>query len=104
MTPDFDRHVEALADVLAGIDAMTIAVSGGVDSMTLACFAHRRLGGERVRMVHAASPAVPGDAGVRIRRLAEREGWQLEVVDAGEFEPGGRTHARRPRGEVVSSQ
>lgn len=85
MTPDYERLVEALADVLAGIDAMTIAVSGGVDSMTLACFAHRKVGRARVRMVHAASPAVPGDAGARIRRLAEREGWQLKVVDAGEF-------------------
>lgn len=85
VTPDFDRLVEALADVLAGIDTMTIAVSGGVDSMTLACFAHREVGRARVRMVHAASPAVPGDAGTRVRRLAEREGWRLAVVDAGEF-------------------
>ena len=42
---------EQLAKVLAEIDTMTIAVSGGVDSMTLACFAHRQLGRERVRMV-----------------------------------------------------
>ncbi len=81
MTP----NSEHLASVLAAIDAMTIAVSGGVDSMTLACFAHRRLGRDRVRMVHATSPAVPGDAGGRIRQLGEREGWRLEVVDAGEF-------------------
>ena len=50
---------ERLARVLGEIDTMTIAVSGGVDSMTLACFAHRQLGRERVRMVHATSPAVP---------------------------------------------
>lgn len=78
-------NTEQLGNVLVAIDVMTIAVSGGVDSMTLACFAHRRLGRERVRMVHATSPAVPGDAGGRIQQLAEREGWRLEVVDAGEF-------------------
>ena len=76
---------ERLARVLGEIDTMTIAVSGGVDSMTLACFAHRQLGRERVRMVHATSPAVPLDVGGRIRHLAERDGWHLETVDAGEF-------------------
>ncbi|MFY0613665.1 MAG: adenine nucleotide alpha hydrolase [Hyphomicrobiaceae bacterium] len=78
-------NADGLAKVLAGMDAMTIAVSGGVDSMTLACFAHRQLGRERVQMVHGTSPAVPGDAGGRIHELAVREGWRLDVVDAGEF-------------------
>ncbi|MGI9476379.1 MAG: adenine nucleotide alpha hydrolase [Hyphomicrobiaceae bacterium] len=78
-------NAEQLSDILAGMDAMTIAVSGGVDSMTLACFAHRQLGRARVQMVHATSPAVPGDAGGRIRDLGGREGWRLDIVDAGEF-------------------
>jgi pyridinium-3,5-biscarboxylic acid mononucleotide sulfurtransferase len=78
-------HSERLAAVLASTGPVTIAVSGGVDSMTLACFAHRQLGSDVVRMVHATSPAVPGDAAGRIRDLAHREGWHLDVVDAGEF-------------------
>lgn len=77
--------VGQLADVLASLGASTIAVSGGADSMTLACLAHRQLGREQVRVVHATSPAVPGDALDRIRDLAGREGWRLDVVDAGEF-------------------
>lgn len=81
MTPNSEK----LADVLADLGDVTIAVSGGVDSMTLACFAHRRSGGTGVRMVHAQSPAVPADAGQRIDEMAAREGWNFECVDAGEF-------------------
>ncbi|WP_226574848.1 adenine nucleotide alpha-hydrolase family protein [Acuticoccus sediminis] len=62
----------------------TIAVSGGVDSMTLATLAHRRLA-VRPRMVHATSPAVPSEARGRVERHAGAEGWWLEVIDAGEF-------------------
>ena len=74
-----------LRDVLRGYARATVAVSGGVDSMTLASFARRFLGGGRVRMVHAVSPAVPPAATDRVRARAAAEGWSLEVVDAGEF-------------------
>lgn len=75
----------ALASALDGIDLSAIAVSGGVDSMTLAVFAHRRLGRLRVSMMHAVSPAVPPEATERVREWAGREGWDLRVIDAGEF-------------------
>jgi uncharacterized protein len=74
-----------LEDMLGGLAKASIAVSGGVDSMTLASFAHRVLGADRVRMVHGISPAVPPAATDRVRVQAEIEGWGLEVVDAGEF-------------------
>jgi len=64
---------------------VTVAVSGGVDSMTLASFAHRTLGREHVRMVHAVSPAVPRAATARGRARGREEGWRLELADAGEF-------------------
>ncbi|MBI1398054.1 MAG: adenine nucleotide alpha hydrolase [Betaproteobacteria bacterium] len=60
------------------------AVSGGVDSLTLATLAHRRFPG-RATMFHAVSPAVPAEATRRTQALAEREGWRLEIIDAGEF-------------------
>ena len=63
---------------------VAVAVSGGVDSMTLAVAAGRRLG-EEARMHHAVSPAVPPEATRRVRAYAAREGWRLEVMDAGEF-------------------
>jgi uncharacterized protein len=73
-----------LARILGGFDAAAVAVSGGVDSTTLAALAHRVLG-PRATMMHAVSPAVPPEATRRVRDLAAREGWQLHVLDAGEF-------------------
>ena len=70
--------------VLDGIGRVAIAVSGGVDSMTLAVAAHRRLG-PRASMLHAVSPAVPPEATARVRAYAGRDGWDLAVLDAGEF-------------------
>lgn len=75
--------LDALEQRLIDCAAVTVAVSGGVDSLTLAAVAHR-LGGE-VSMVHARSPAVPDEATARVRDMAVREGWRLDVVDAGEF-------------------
>lgn len=69
---------------LARYDDLTIAVSGGVDSMTLAFAAHRRAP-EKTRMFHAVSPAVPKAATERVRLHAARHGWRLAVGDAGEF-------------------
>jgi uncharacterized protein len=66
------------------IGRVAVAVSGGVDSMTLAVAAGRRLGA-RATMIHATSPAVPPEASARIRDYALHEGWRLEVIDAGEF-------------------
>jgi uncharacterized protein len=75
----------ALESVLSGMDRVAVAVSGGVDSLTLAAFAHRLLGDD-CQMYHAVSPAVPAEATQRTQALAAREGWRLQIVDAGEFE------------------
>lgn len=75
----------ALESVLSAMGEIAVAVSGGVDSLTLAAFAHR-LRGQRCAMYHAVSPAVPQEATQRTRTLAEREGWRLQVIDAGEFD------------------
>jgi pyridinium-3,5-biscarboxylic acid mononucleotide sulfurtransferase len=74
-----------LAAVLSSIEgSLAVAVSGGVDSVTLATFAHRA-SASRVEMFHAVSPAVPEDATERVERLAADQGWRLRIVDAGEF-------------------
>jgi uncharacterized protein len=76
---------DRLGEILSGMVGETaVAVSGGVDSLTLATFAHRLIGA-RVEMFHAVSPAVPGDATARVERLAASENWRLRIVDAGEF-------------------
>jgi pyridinium-3,5-biscarboxylic acid mononucleotide sulfurtransferase len=73
-----------LARVFATLDSVLVAVSGGVDSMTLAHLVDRHFG-SKARMVHAISPAVPPQATARVREHAARRGWTLSLVDAGEF-------------------
>jgi pyridinium-3,5-biscarboxylic acid mononucleotide sulfurtransferase len=79
-----DQLHSRLRDVLKRHDDLAIAVSGGIDSMTLAYIAHRVLNRAPL-MVHAVSPAVPAEATLRIKDYAAREGWRLSLVDAGEF-------------------
>jgi uncharacterized protein len=76
--------LERLETVLSTMPAIACAVSGGVDSLTLGTFAHRRFA-DRVTMFHAVSPAVPEEATRRTQALAEHEGWSLTLIDAGEF-------------------
>jgi uncharacterized protein len=76
---------DALAAVLDDIGPLAVVVSGGVDSMTLAAFAHRR-SPAAVQMFHSTSPAVPPVATERVHARATRDGWDLHVVDAGEFD------------------
>jgi uncharacterized protein len=76
---------DRLGGILLGMpERLAVAVSGGVDSLTLATFAHTTLG-DRVEMFHAVSPAVPGEATARVEQLAVARRWRLHVVDAGEF-------------------
>lgn len=77
--------IARLTAVLHECAPCVVAVSGGVDSLTLATLAHRTLG-HAAHMAHAVSPAVPPAATARVRALAKREGWRLSVLGAGEFE------------------
>ncbi|WP_413112537.1 hypothetical protein [Thaumasiovibrio sp. DFM-14] len=77
--------IHALQHVLRELKKVTVAVSGGVDSMTLAYVAHITLG-QDAKMVHATSSAVPSADTQRIQNYAQKQGWQLELVQAGEME------------------
>ena len=76
--------IEALGRVLDPLDRAAVAVSGGIDSLTLATVAARRLGA-RVRMFHSVTASVPAEATARTRALADELGWDLHVIDAREF-------------------
>lgn len=78
------RQIRELNGLLDGLAPVKIAVSGGVDSMTLAIAAGRRLG-PRALMFHALSSAVPLAATARVKETARAERWELRLVNAGEF-------------------
>lgn len=75
--------LQALQDYLATIGPVAVAVSGGVDSMTLAYIAHRV--NPATQQFHAISPAVPIQATQRVRKYAEQENWNLNLVNAEEI-------------------
>lgn len=76
--------IDRLCEQLLRYPQLAVAVSGGVDSMTLAAIAHDVLG-DRLMLVHALSPAVPAEASARVQNYAAVHGWVLKVVEAGEF-------------------
>jgi uncharacterized protein len=88
MTEAVQRRVETilsdLENLLREAGSVAVAVSGGVDSMTLATVA-QRVAPKETEMVHAASAAVPAEATERVRRQAARMGWRLEIIDAAEL-------------------
>jgi uncharacterized protein len=78
------KSLHDLAPAIRQGEPVAIAVSGGLDSMTLAHAAAQVLGSRPV-LFHAVSPAVPTDASERVRRHAARFGWDVRYVDAGEM-------------------
>jgi uncharacterized protein len=83
-TGEKDSKLAQLEGIFADLGEVAVAVSGGVDSLTLATLA-ARVCGPSATMYHAVSPAVPAEATARTRTLAAKEGWVLNVFDAGEF-------------------
>jgi uncharacterized protein len=84
--PNTGKWMTKLSDleaVLKETGALAVAVSGGVDSMTLAVVAHRM--NNQCQMYHALSPAVPEQATNRVKHYADIEGWNLNLIDAGEI-------------------
>jgi uncharacterized protein len=77
--------LEKLNAVLRDCAPAAVAVSGGVDSMTLA-FAAGKCLGNRVEMFHAVSPAVPSAATARVARYAQVQSWDLKTINAHEFD------------------
>src|SRR4051794_41904377 len=85
-----------LEGLLETFGEVAVAVSGGVDSLTLATVAHRRLG-QRAAMLHAVSPAVPAEAARRTREPAEAQDWGVRGAEGGGVQgPGHPPHPGNP--------
>jgi uncharacterized protein len=80
---DVDAGLARLIAPLDRHDRLALAVSGGVDSMTLAHVA-ARFSRTTPTMYHATGPAVPAAARRRVEAHAAAHGWTLVVLDAGE--------------------
>jgi uncharacterized protein len=79
-----DGRLSQLVAVLDRHAELAIAVSGGVDSMVLAHVASD-CSRTKATVVHAVSAAVPAEATARVREHAQRRGWALRLIDAGEL-------------------
>lgn len=84
MSPAIAATIESLGRGLESHGRVAVAVSGGIDSLTLATLAARTLGA-RAEMFHSLTASVPAAATQRTRTLAARFGWRLRVIDAREF-------------------
>ncbi len=75
------RNLEKALEAMKGC---VVACSGGVDSMLLSAFAHHVLK-KSCWIIHAQSPAVPGEATTRVQDYAKKMTWQFEIVKTDEF-------------------
>lgn len=75
----------ALDALLRAPEDLAIALSGGVDSLTLSAAALDARGAAHLTFCHAISPAVPAEATSRVRAFATARGAELRIFDAGEF-------------------
>jgi uncharacterized protein len=75
----------ALRTALIAPPTLTIALSGGIDSLTLSAAAAKVRGKQAVTLCHAVSPAVPAAATARAKQFARDSGLTLRIIDAGEF-------------------
>lgn len=80
------RLPPALHAALAAPKTLTIALSGGIDSLTLSAAAALARGTDDVTLCHAVSPAVPDAATARVHEFATTRGLNLRLVKSGEFD------------------
>ena len=63
----------------------TIAVSGGIDSVTLAVYTSYIFKNKKVKVSHAIGPAVPIEATNRVKTLSKKYNWELKIINTNEI-------------------
>ena len=81
-----DERRARLEALLLSWGRVGIAVSGGVDSVTLAALAWSLRPALEVTLFHATSAAVPAGARDTLDEVARTRGWDVVVLDAGEVD------------------
>jgi uncharacterized protein len=82
---DDDARLEALRLVLAGLERVVVAFSGGADSAFLAWVANDTLGVGDAVAVTAVSPSLPADELDHCRAVAQEWGLAWSTVDTDEL-------------------
>jgi len=65
--------------------APTIAVSGGIDSVTLAAYTSYIFKDKKIKVSHAIGPAVPIEATNRVKSLSKKYNWELKIINTNEI-------------------
>lgn len=85
MNQQLNQKLAELRTYLAQFPELSIAVSGGVDSMLLMYIAAAQ-NNRAVYAIHAFSAAVPSQAHSLVKEYAKQFNWQLKCIDVAELE------------------
>jgi len=78
------EKIEIIQEEISRFPKVAIALSGGIDSITLTRIAGL-VSNDSLEVFHAISPAVPPEATERVRALSKNYGWKLIEIYSGEF-------------------
>ena len=78
------KKIEIIKEEISRFPKAAIALSGGIDSITLTRIASL-VSNDSLEIFHAISPAVPPEATERVRALSQKYGWNLIEIYSGEF-------------------
>ena len=83
LQPELKKIIENI--ILKENKIPTIAVSGGIDSVTLAVYTSYILKNKKVKVSHAIGPAVPIEATNRVKTLSKKYNWELKIINTNEI-------------------